>query len=142
MLLINYSEQIGFLSFLDMNKGFDTRTGVWTSVYEKLSKSPIIGDFSFAAIRQSHNSHLDIWISYGFVTLILVCLFIFLIVYGEGKTYNNRISYIYMLGFICCCFIGMAEAALFAGCQGLFVLIGMYVLLSKSDNMVQPIIKS
>jgi hypothetical protein len=134
MLLVNYVSQMRFLLFLDMNKGFDTRTYVWIEVFEKLSKAPVLGNFSFAILRQAHNSHLDIWISYGILALILTCLFLFLIVYNGGQKYNNRLSYLYMFGFICCCFIGMAEAALFAGCQGLFVMIGMYILLSKSEN--------
>jgi O-antigen ligase len=136
IFLINYSDQMKFLSFLDMNKGFDTRIKVWENVFEKLSQSPIIGDFSFAVLRQAHNSHLDIWVSYGILALFLTCLFIFLIVYNSGQEYTNRISYLYMLGFICCCFIGMAEAALFAGCQGLFIMVGIYILLSKSENTV------
>lgn len=136
MLFINYSDKMKFLSFLDMNKGFDTRTDVWTKVFERLAKSPIFGDFSFAILRQAHNSHLDIWVSYGVATLVLTCLLTFLIVHHRGQVYSDRISYLYMFGFICCCFIGMAEAALFAGCQGLFIMIGIFILLSKSENTV------
>lgn len=134
MSFIHLSEKIAFLSIFDLEKGFDTRIEVWSNTLEALYKSPVFGDFSFTIIRQSHNSHLDIWLSYGFVVLFLTCLFIFLIVYNGGKKYKNRIAYLYMFGFICCIFIGMAEAALFSGCQGFFVMVGMLVLISKSEN--------
>lgn len=134
MSFVHVVDKVKILSFLNLEKGFDTRYEVWSNALAKLRESPIMGDFSFSVIRQSHNSHLDIWISYGLIVLLLTCVFIFLIVNNSGNMYANRISFLYMFGFICCIFIGMAEAALFSGCQGLFIMVGVLALLSKSES--------
>jgi len=136
-LLIGIISNIGFLSFLtESGKELDTRNDVWSTAFSEITKYPLTGNYGASIIRQSHNTHLDIWVSYGIIALVCTIILIAYIIHNNGRAYANRISYLYMFGFVCCIVMGMAEAALFAGCQGLFILIGAFILLSKTDGEV------
>lgn len=134
-LLLFIISKLGIFSFLtESGKELDTRNIVWNDVIAEILEYPLTGNYGASVIRQSHNTHLDIWVSYGIIALIGTIILIAYIIYNNGRAYKNNISNLYMLGFICCIIMGMAEAALFAGCQGLFILVAGFVLLSKTDN--------
>ncbi len=142
IVFIHTISNSNFLSFLvGIGKELDSRIGVWNIALAEIKKSPLIGNYGFSLLRQSHNTHLDIWVSYGTIVLATTIIFIKYIIHNNGYTYRTRTSYLYMLGFICCILMGMGEAALFSGSQALFVLIGGFVLLSKSkdDNDVKDV---
>lgn len=141
MAFISAVSNIGFLSFMvDSSKPLDSRFGVWSKALTEIEKFPLTGNYSFSLIRQSHNTHLDIWVSYGFIVLLITIVFLTHILFNKGQEYKDKTSYLYMLGFSSCIIMGMAEAALFAGCQGLFVMVGAFILLSKADSDEEEII--
>ena len=134
-LFITVINNLSFMSFLaDEGKGLDSRVYVWNNAINEIKSSPLLGDYHYSLIRQSHNTHLDIWVSFGLIVLLITIAFIATIIYNKGREYASKRAYLCMLGFICCIVMGMAEAALFAGCQGLFVLIGTFILLSKQES--------
>ena len=134
-LFIIVINNLSFISFLaDDGKGLDSRVYVWNNAINVIKSSPLIGDYHYSLIRQSHNTHLDIWVSFGLIVLLITIAFIATIIYNKGREYASKQAYLHMIGFICCIVMGMAEAALFAGCQGLFVMIGTFILLSKQER--------
>ncbi len=124
-----------FLFLVEEGKELDSRVVVWRNAWDFIRQSPIIGAYSQSTNGtgwgQYHNTHIDITVSYGIVVLILVCIFLYIIIYSNGKRYDDKETYMYMLGFICVMFLGIGEAALFSGGLGIYIFMGVLLLLSK-----------
>lgn len=138
VLFIDLINNKAFSFFKQGGKQLDTRMSVWSTAFNKLWESPLIGDYAFAVLRQSHNILIDIWISYGFIPLILTVVFIANIFNNDDKVYENKNSFLCITGFVCCIATGMAEAALFIGSQGVFVLAAAFIIFARyyeSENV-------
>ncbi len=132
------------LDFLvDVGKHLDSRVGVWNRAWELTGQSPIIGAYSQASngtgSTQLHNTHMDIMASYGIPVLVLVCVFMYMLIRARGKRYADKESYVYMLGFICTTTLGMGEAALFSGGLGIYIFMGVLLLLSNQAREEQEL---
>ncbi len=142
MFLI-YNETLQkMLSFLvDIGKSLDSRVLVWRKAWEWIVKSPLIGAYSQSTggtgSAQFHNTHIDILVSYGVVILFLVCVFLYRIIHVKGKLYRDKESYVYMLGFICAIVLGIGEAALFSGGLGIYIFMGVLLLLSNQKREIE-----
>lgn len=125
----------GFL--VDEGKALSSRTRIWLKAMANFVNSPIIGSYSQISdgtgASQLHNSHLDILVSYGTIVFVLVCVLLYLIIYRQGKEYDNKENFIYMLAFIFAIMLGMGEAAIFSGGVGIYIYVGTFILLANSD---------
>ena len=80
-----------------------------------------------------HNTHLDVMASYGIPVTILVCCFLFYIIYNRGNRYSRE-QVLFLIAFMFSIVLGIGEAALFSGGQGLYIFIGCLLLLSRQDT--------
>ena len=139
LILINtplFSRIFAFL--VEEGKKLDSRVGIWTLALEKLWDSPLIGAYwaisEGTGTSQMHNSHLDIAVSYGVITLLLVCILLRKYIYQNGRIYTDKQNYIYMLGFACAIMLGIGEAALFSGGLGIYIFVGSFLLLANREE--------
>ena len=127
------------LSFLvDVGKGLDSRTRIWTESLRFIAESPLIGSYhgisDGTGAIQLHNSHLDIAASYGIPVLAMVCSLLTTYLYQKGRYYEDKESFSYMLAFACAIMLGLGEAALFAGGLGIYIFAGIFLMLSSRET--------
>lgn len=139
MLLVYNAWIQELLSFLvGEGKGLDSRAMIWGNALQQLWKSPVLGAYfeisEGTGVFQMHNSHLDIAVSYGIPVLVLVCALLVRYLCQQGRIYENRKGYIYILGFACAILLGMGEAAVFSGGLGLYIFAGLFLLLANQEH--------
>lgn len=119
-------------------KGLDSRYLIWSSALSLLRESPVFGAYYEASggvgYSQMHNTHLDIAVSYGVLTMILVCIFLYIVMRRVQERpeagMEKRKSYrsVALIGFICAILLGSGEAALFSGGLGIYIYAGVFLL--------------
>ncbi len=126
--------ELGWFSFLvGEGKGLDSRVEIWRFALKYVAASPLLGSYSQisqgSGASQMHNSHVDILASYGVLTLVLVCLFLWDLLGKNDKTPWNRLS---RDGFGALLLSGLGEAVLFSGGLGVYVFGGCLLMLAKA----------
>lgn len=123
----------GFL--VSEGKNLDSRIRIWMPALQHLWESPIIGAYyaisEGTGMSQMHNSHLDIAASYGIPAFILVCMLLYNYLHQQGRSYADKQTFIYILGFACTIVLGIGEAALFSGGLSLYIFVGAFLLLAN-----------
>lgn len=117
-------------------KELDSRYTIWSGALSLLRESPVFGayyeDGGGTGTFQLHNSHLDIAVSYGVLTMILVCIFLYAVMLQvrESSCEQNTKSYcsVALIGFICAILLGSGEAAVFSGGLGIYIYAGVFLL--------------
>lgn len=135
MLVIDSPIIKGLFGFMeDVGKGLNSRLKIWVPGFEGFIQSPIIGNYygisNGTGASHLHNSHLDIMASFGIIVLILVCIYLYLLVWQKGRRYSSRENQSYMLGFCSMLLLGMGETGLFSGALATFVLMSSFLVLS------------
>lgn len=124
-----------FAFLVDVGKKLDSRMRIWTDAVNFILSSPLIGDYhgisEGSGVSQLHNTHLDVAASYGIPVLILVCILLSKHLHQKGKYYDDKESFSYILGFACAIMLGLGEAALFSGGLGIYIFVGIFLLLSN-----------
>lgn len=119
-------------------KDLDSRVNIWGPALAGVKESPIIGAYyaisNGTGTGQMHSTHLDVLASYGAIVLVLVCIFLFLLLYQNGRQYDSKLKVAYMIGFCGTILMGMGEAAVFSGGLGLFVLVGTFLAMAKGEE--------
>lgn len=120
-----------------VGKGLDARESIWENALVYVKVSPLIGAYNEisngSGLSQMHNTHLDVMASYGIPVTILVCCFLFYIIYNRGNRYSRE-QVLFLIAFMFSIVLGIGEAALFSGGQGLYIFIGCLLLLSRQDT--------
>lgn len=80
MQIINAQTLTKIFSFMiGEGKALDSRFFIWGNAIDELMSSPIMGAYyqisNGTGMSQLHNTHIDILVSYGVLTFILVCIF-------------------------------------------------------------------
>lgn len=139
MLLINSNfiqKVFGFL--VGIGKELDSRVKIWQPGWDGFKSSPIFGAYyqisDGTGSGQMHNTHLDIGAAYGIFVLILVCVYVFTILYQNGRTYKEKQTFCYIIGWAAVLTIGMGEAALYNGGLGIYLFMGSFLLLANVDR--------
>lgn len=119
-------------------KGLDSRYFIWSSALSLLRESPVFGTYyeasGGAGYSQMHNTHLDIAVSYGVLTMILVCIFLYIVMQrvqerpDDGMEKKKSYRSVALIGFICAILLGSGEAALFSGGLGIYIYAGVFLL--------------
>lgn len=119
-------------------KGLDSRYFIWSSALSLLREHPVFGAYyeasGGAGYSQMHNTHLDIAVSYGVLTMILVCIFLYIVMRRVQERphagMEKRKSYrsVALIGFICVILLGSGEAAVFSGGLGIYIYAGVFLL--------------
>lgn len=123
--------------FAGVGKGLDARESIWRYALNNVREHPIFGAYyqisNGTGMSQMHNTHIDIMASYGILVMILVCWYLYLLI-ADGRRYSTIFPMMCILVFIFSITLGMGEAALFSGGQGLYVFISCFLLLSREDT--------
>ncbi len=135
-LVSNSFFQSLFSFFSGIGKGLDARESIWRFAFENVKAHPVFGAYyqisDGTGMSQMHNTHVDIVASYGIPVLIIVCCYLYLLIVN-GKRYTNIMPFMCMLAFMFSITLGMGEAALFSGGQGLYVFVSSFLLLSREE---------
>lgn len=127
-----------FSFLISEGKGINSRYRMWSFAFENVFESPILGAYSQITYgigeTHMHNSHIEVLASYGVVVMVLVCVFLYLILWNKIKSGDNRINVIYNIAFASVLLVGMGEAALFSGGLGVYLFAGMLLLLNNDNN--------
>lgn len=122
--------QKAFAFLMEEGKPLESRTDIWTSALSLLHDSPFFGAYYEAGqgtgVFQLHNTHLDTAVSYGILTLVLVCLFLYLLLRqaqeGEGDRPVSALAFMSVL------LLGVGEAALLSGGLVFYLYAGLFLL--------------
>lgn len=118
-------------------KSVMTRQSIWAPIVNDFFHYFLFGDYygisNGTGVSQMHNTHLDVYASYGIIALII---YIMLLRHVLWKTYVNtssRYQRLAFYAFIASMVIGTFEASYVAGSGGLFILTNGYILLANSN---------
>ena len=136
-LLLISSPWVGetFSFLVGEGKGLDSREGIWSFAVNAFANSPLVGAYSEisggSGASQMHNSHLDLLASYGVPVLVLTCVLLGRILYGQGN--GGRLHFLCQVGFGAMLLSGLGEAMLFSGGMGICLYAGMLQALTRFD---------
>lgn len=109
-------------------KPLESRMDIWTFALSLIEDSPLIGAYYEAGygtgMFQMHNTHLDTAVSYGVPTLVLVCLFLYLLL-RQAQEGDRPVS---ALAFMSVLLLGVGEAALLSGGLVFYLYAGLFLL--------------
>lgn len=126
------------MSFDDASKGSASRNIVWLPALKSLSEHWILGDYfgisEGTGHSQMHNTHLDVWCSYGLVPFSLYLVYLYRIVttsYSNAFTTFNRCA---IYAFYVCFISGTFEASIVAGGAGIYILSCGFLFLANTNT--------
>ena len=110
-------------------KALDSRWEIWQQAWQALTASPLLGGYDAVSqgtgMFQMHNSHLDLAVSYGVPVLVLVCVLL--------RRWLKYCRGVYAPAAVGAVLLGCAEAAVFSGGLGIYILAGLPLLLAKEE---------
>ena len=80
-----------------------------------------------------HNTHLDVWMSYGVVPFILFFTLLHKVTWLSYQQTSTRFQRMSLYAFMACFIQGFFEASLMSGSAGLFLLSFGFLLLSNAN---------
>ena len=80
-----------------------------------------------------HNTHLDVWASYGIIPFVLFVYLLYIIVRGVSDVCLNNLQRFSVFAFMACFVSGIFEASLVGGGSGIYILSCGFLLLAKSN---------
>lgn len=117
-------------------KSATTRMHIWKPLIEDWGHYFVYGDYygisGGTGMSQQHNTHLDIFTSYGVVPLILYMSLVSKVLWQTYINATTRFQRASLYAFIACMVIGTFEASFVAGSGGLFILTNGFLLLANS----------
>lgn len=130
-----FKEMFSFL--VSEGKDIESRESIWKLALQELIRSPIFGAYGEISGGtgefQLHNTHLDLLVSYGVVTFIMVFRFLYKNLYLFASRINEKTFTLYFNGFIAAYLMGMGEAALFSGGLAIYLFVCGFLILSKTE---------
>lgn len=119
-----------------------SRNHVWMPIINEFYHYFLIGDYykisNGTGVSQLHNTHLDIFASYGIIPLILYIVFLYKISVKAWFNSHSKIQRTALYAFLSLLVSCTFEAGLVAGSAGLFILSGGFLLLCnyRSTSLV------
>lgn len=137
MALINMEWVQSVFGFMvSEGKKLNSRVKEWKPAFEVIKNSPLIGSYynlsGGTGTSQMHSTHVDTAASYGIPVMLLMSGLLAGYIHQEGKTYENKINFLYMAAFCCAMLMGIFEAAVFSGGLGIYVFSVIFLALSKT----------
>lgn len=137
LIMIN-SGYIKIFNFMvSEGKTADSRFAIWNFAFDAILNHPVFGAYyqisDGTGISQMHNTHIDVWASYGSIVFILLMIYIIRIVNDVNKRCETKMQKISLVAFFTVIIMGMGEAALFSGGQGIYILSCSFLLFAKYD---------
>lgn len=127
------SKLFGFM--VSEGKDLDSRVKMWTPAFEAILRSPLIGSYYSVSggtgSSQMHSTHVDTAACYGIPVMLLMSYMQKRYIHQKGKTYHNKVHFMYMTAFCCALLMGTFEAAVYSGGLGVYVFALIFLSLSK-----------
>lgn len=124
-------------------KSSTTRVHIWKPIIDNFWHYFIIGDYygisNGTGMSQMHNTHLDVYASYGIIPLILYIIILYKVINHSMNQANSRFQRISLYAFVSCMVSCMFEASLVAGSAGMFLLtVGFFILANSNIHYESP----
>ncbi|MGM9794700.1 MAG: O-antigen ligase family protein [Candidatus Aphodosoma sp.] len=143
LFAILYVQLIGSIDF-DTSFGMEssgkdntTRLSVWNSSFNTFWDWALLGAYSsvesIVKFSHVHNTHLDVWMSYGVVPFILFLFLLYKVTWVSYEQANTRFQQMSLYAFMACFIQGFFEASLMSGSAGLFLLSFGFLLISNAN---------
>lgn len=121
-----------------VHKSEDSRLVIWEPALNTLKDHWLIGDYygisEGTGRSQLHNTHLDVWCSYGIIPFFLFLIFLYRIIRSiNSKTNITKFNRYALYAFLSCWISGIFEATLVTGQFCLFILSCGFVILANSN---------
>ena len=114
-----------------------TRLAVWNSSFNTFWDWAFLGAYasieSIVKFSHVHNTHLDVWMSYGVVPFILFSTLLYKVTWLSYEKTSTRFQRMSLYAFMACFIQGFFEASLMSGSAGLFLLSFGFLLLSNAN---------
>lgn len=128
-----------FSFMISEGKGITSRYRLWSSAFKFVYNSPIIGAYSQISMgtgeSHMHNSHMEVMASYGVLVLIIVCVFLYTVIWNKIRSNSSAGNMLYNISFASVLLVGMGEAALFSGGIGVYLFVGMLLLFNNDKSL-------
>lgn len=142
---VNYASTVTFdVSFgiEDTGKTAMTRMKVWSPVVNDFLHYFAFGDYyrisNGTGMSQMHNTHLDVYASYGMLPLIIYIILLVKVLWQSYEYATTRFQRASIYAYIACMVIGTFEASSVSGSGGLFILTNGLILLANSKTNESP----
>ena len=95
MLVVHIPAISHIFSFMiSEGKGITSRYRLWSSALKYTYNSPLIGAYSQISMgtgeSHMHNSHMEVMASYGVIVLMLVCIFLYTLIWSKSKNSDAK----------------------------------------------------
>ncbi len=134
MNLVN-TEFVELFEFLESEgKSLNSRERIWAYVFAIIERNPIFGNYYISTggsgLSNLHNIHLDTIASYGSIVFAFTVWIMVAVLnkIGEGI---QRWGMVEVLAFYSVILSGTFEATLFSGSQGVYFLVGGFLMMAK-----------
>lgn len=142
---VNHASAVSFdVSFgvEDTGKTAMTRMKVWSPVVNDFLHYFAFGDYyrisNGTGMSQMHNTHLDVYASYGMLPLIIYIILLVKVLWQSYEYATTRFQRASIYAYIACMVIGTFEASSVSGSGGLFILTNGLILLANSKTNESP----
>ena len=129
------TEFVQWFEFLESEgKSLNSRERIWTYVFAIIESNPIFGNYYIATggsgLSNLHNIHLDTIASYGSIAFAFTVWIMVAVLnkIGEGL---QKWGMVEVLAFYSVILSGTFEATLFSGSQGVYFLVGGFLMMAK-----------
>ena len=114
-----------------------TRQSIWEPIVNDFFHYFLFGDYhgisNGTGLSQMHNTHLDVYSSYGIIALIIYILLLRHVLWQTYVNTSSRFQRLSLYAFIASMVVGTFEASYVSGSGGLFILTNGYILLANSN---------
>lgn len=133
LTLINNIIQKGWFDFLvSEGKSLNSRVGIWQERLASVGNKWLIGNYAESG-GNAHNSHMVLLCSFGVIVLILVIIFTYKLTCLLSERITNRFQLCCVTAVYAIIFMGFGEGVLYSGGQGIYIMCGIFIILSNSE---------
>lgn len=139
MLYIDKIMHYGYMDFLVSDgKELSSRVSIWSSAFYVIKTHWLTGGYSLltygsSGLFQMHNTHLDVFATFGIVVFIMYVRFLYDILCDlSGDEEMEFERFYYFLAFAFTILLGCSEAAAVNGTNGLPILTAAFIAICKN----------
>lgn len=131
-----YQNKIIPVDFKILNKAFFTfRERIWIGIYQLLNKDLWLGHYANFHNEMLHNSHFDLMVQYGIITLIVVVLYLYIIITRLNDGANlSIVGKISLVGILLAIVQGSSESAVLDGGLAAYICTGSLLLFMRDSS--------
>jgi hypothetical protein len=127
-----------FKIFISEGKDIFSRYRVWSVAFLHIREHLIIGAYNQISegtgASQMLNTHIDIWASYGTIVFLLTMVYMVRIVFRISSVCVSKMQTLGLIAFLSVIEMGIGEAAMFSGGQGIYILGCTFLLIARYEK--------